>query len=120
VIGDGNGQIKIYNQYSLVNSFKSHSSDINRIKQSPFNTDTNYVATCSYDGTVKLWNVTSSLNWTHVKTLLHSSAVYALEWIDNGMDRQWFFGVNKESRSQNEIGNSRCLEPKFVGPFRMT
>jgi WD40 repeat protein len=81
VIGDENGQIKIYNQNSLVNSFKAHSSWIIRIKQSSFNT--NYVATCSHK-TVKIWNVTSSFNWTLIRTYSqHSSDVYALEWLDN-------------------------------------
>jgi WD40 repeat protein len=81
VIGDTNGQIQIYNQNSLVNSFKAHSSDIWRIKQSPFNT--NYVATCSYDQTVKIWNVSSSFNWTLITTYSqHSSGVVALEWLD--------------------------------------
>jgi WD40 repeat protein len=83
VIGDGNCQIQIYNQDSLVNSFKAHSDPINRIKQSPFNTNTNYVATCSEDKTVKIWNVTSSFNWTLITTYSqHSSAVRALEWLD--------------------------------------
>jgi WD40 repeat protein len=82
VIGDANGQIKIYNQNSLVNSFKAHSYQINRIKQSPFNT--NYVATCSSDYTAKIWNVSSSFNWSLIRTYSqHSSGVYALEWLDN-------------------------------------
>jgi WD40 repeat protein len=83
VIGDSWGQIKIYNQNSLVNSFKAHSNYITRIKQSPFNTNTNYVATCSYDRTVKIWNVSSSFNWTLITTYSqHSSYVYAMEWLD--------------------------------------
>jgi WD40 repeat protein len=66
----------------LVNLFKAHSKYINRIKQSPFNT--NYVATCSVDKTVKIWNVSSSFNWTLITTYSqHSSSVYALEWLDN-------------------------------------
>jgi WD40 repeat protein len=83
VIGDSNGQVKIYDgnsSLSLVNSFQAHSSDINRIKQSPFNT--NYVATCSDDYTVNVWNVSS--NWTLITTYQqHSSYVQALEWLDN-------------------------------------
>ena len=43
------GQIRIYNSSSssLLNSFKAHSDRITRIKQSPFNTNTNrnYFAT---------------------------------------------------------------------------
>jgi WD40 repeat protein len=82
VIGDYSGQIQIYNQDSLVNSFQAHSNYIIRIKQSPFNT--NYVATCSYDEKVKIWNVSSSFNWTLITTYSqHSPGVYALEWLDN-------------------------------------
>jgi len=84
VIGDTKGRIKIYNSssLSLVNSFQAHSSGILRIKQSPFNT--NYVATCSDDGTVKIWNVSSSFDWTLITTYSqHSSRVLALEWLDN-------------------------------------
>jgi WD40 repeat protein len=82
VIGDSLGQIKIYNQNSLVNSFKAHSDAIIRIKQSPFNT--NYVATCSFDGTVKIWNVSSSFDWTLITTYSqHTSWVRALEWLDS-------------------------------------
>jgi WD40 repeat protein len=83
VIGDENGQIKIYNSssLSLVNSFQAHSSQIRIIKQSPFNT--NYVATCSDDYTVKIWSVSSSLSWTLITTYSqHSSYVFASEWLD--------------------------------------
>jgi WD40 repeat protein len=66
----------------LVNSFQAHSDCINRIKQSPFNT--NYVATCSDDRIVKIWNVSSSFDWTLITTYSqHSSRVRALEWLDN-------------------------------------
>ncbi len=88
MIGDVNGQIKIYNfsSLSLVNSFQAHSSNINRIKQSPFNTNTNtnYVATCSHDNTVKIWNDSTSSNWPLITTYSqHSSWVRAMEWLDN-------------------------------------
>jgi WD40 repeat protein len=67
---------------SLVNSFQAHSSYINRIKQSPFNK--NYVATCSGDATVKIWNVSSSFDWTLITTYSNHSLdhVYDLEWLD--------------------------------------
>ena len=84
MIGDENGLIQIYNfsSLSLVNLFQAHSSHIIRIKQSPFNT--NYVATCSSDGAVKIWNVSSSFDWTLITTYSqHSSSVLALEWLDN-------------------------------------
>ncbi len=88
MIGDALGQIQIYNfsSLSLVNSFKAHSKWIRRIKQSPFNTNTNtnYVATYSEDGTVKIWNVSSSFDWTLITTYSpHSSGVVALELLDN-------------------------------------
>ena len=67
---------------SLVNSVQAHSSYIYRIKQSPFNTNTNYVATSSQDRTVKIWN--ASLSWTLITTYSqHSSGVFGLEWLDN-------------------------------------
>jgi WD40 repeat protein len=82
VIGDAKGQIQIYNQNSLVNSFQAHSKAIIRIKQSPFNT--NYVATCSDEDTVKIWNVSSLFDWTLITTYSqHSSWVSALEWLDS-------------------------------------
>ncbi len=88
MIGDTKGKIKIYNfsSLSLVNSFQAHSNWINRIKQSHFKTNTNinYVATCSNDRTVKIWNVSSSLNWTLITTYSqHSACVFDLEWLDN-------------------------------------
>ncbi len=73
---------------SLLNSFQAHSDkisrikQINQIKQSPFNTK--YVATCSTDKTVKIWNVSTSFNWTLITTYSqHSSYVNALEWLDS-------------------------------------
>jgi WD40 repeat protein len=66
----------------LLIHFRLTRANIVRIKQSPFNK--NYVATCSPDGTVKIWNVLSSFNWTLIRTYSqHSSWVYALEWLDN-------------------------------------
>jgi len=88
VIGDANGGIKIYNEsssWSLVKVYlQAHSQQINRIKQSPFNTNnTNYVATCANDYTVKIWSVSSSLDWTLITTYSHAyNPVIALEWLD--------------------------------------
>jgi len=68
---------------SRANSFQAHSNQINRIKQSPFNTNLNYVATCSGDGTVKIWDSSYSFNWTLIMTYSnHSSEVRSLEWLD--------------------------------------
>jgi WD40 repeat protein len=68
---------------SRANSFQAHSKQINRIKQSTFNTNLNYVATCSGDGTVKIWDSSYSFNWTLIMTYSnHSSEVRSLEWLD--------------------------------------
>jgi WD40 repeat protein len=80
VIGDENGDISIYNSssLSLITSFKGHSSTILRIKQSPFNKTSNYVATCSIDDTVKIWD-----SWTLFRTYSeHPSVVNDIEWLD--------------------------------------
>ena len=89
VIGDIHGRLKISNQndsysssFTLINSFQGHSTYINRIKQSPFN-NSNIIATCSHDQTVKIWHVYSSSNWTLIRTYSnHSSYVWTLEWLD--------------------------------------
>lgn len=87
-LGDTYGGVKLYNNsLSLAQSFKPHSTLINRIKQSPFD-NSNLVATCSRDHTVKIWNVSSSSSssassWTLIQTYFeHSSYIYALEWLD--------------------------------------
>ena len=55
-----------------------------RIKKSPFNSASNYIATCSADKTVKIWNASSlSFNWTLITTYSHLYPVYSLEWLDN-------------------------------------
>ena len=83
VVGDLNGQISILNSssLSLIKSFQGHSNRIIRIKQSPFLNNSNYVATCSSDWTVKIWD--SSSNWSLIQTYSqHSSQVLSLEWLD--------------------------------------
>ncbi len=123
MIGDQNGQIKIYNQDSLVNSFQANSNSIYRIKQSPINTNTNtnYVATCSDDETVKIWNVSSSFDWTIITTYSqHSSAVVALEWLDNdtlasagyldGTIKQWSMTTGQTKRTIPTNQNVKSLK----------
>ena len=110
MIGDTNGQIQIYNFSSLsfVNSFQAHSNYINRIKQSPFNT--NYVATCSND--VKIWSVSSSFDWTLITTYSqHSSLVFALEWLDN--DTLASGSLDKTIKLWN-LTNGFCIKT-FIG-----
>jgi WD40 repeat protein len=68
----------------LINSFKAHTNQIRRIKQSPFNS--NYVGTCSLDTTVKIWDMTKSCwnaNWSLIRTYTnHTDRVSGLEWIN--------------------------------------
>ena len=58
-------------------SFRAHSNGIIRIKQSPYN---GYVATCSDDNTVKIWDTS---NWNLIQNYMgHSNRVYGLEFIN--------------------------------------
>ena len=82
-IGNTNGLIKVYNQsLSLLKSFTAHSNQINRIKQSPFSAD--FVATCSNDNSVIIWNATTTTNnWNLIRSYTgHTNYVYGLEWIN--------------------------------------
>jgi WD40 repeat protein len=72
---------------SIIHSFQAHSNIIRRIKQSPFNNavGTSYIASCSNDKTVKIWNISFSFpfNWALIRTFSeHSSSIWALEWLD--------------------------------------
>ena len=60
-----------------MNSFQAHSDRIMRIKQLP----NGYVATCSWDKTAKIWNVTTTNSWDLIQTYTHTSYVYAIEYI---------------------------------------
>jgi WD40 repeat protein len=88
-VGGNSGILSLYDSSSSLSKFSSvqaHSDGINRIKQSPFNSTTIYVATCSHDFTVKVWMVYSmSSSWTLLRTYVYPTAlsyVYALEWYD--------------------------------------
>ncbi len=75
----------MYNEwFALINSFQAHTNQVHRIKQSPFNS--NYVATCSWDKTVKIWDMTTSCwntNWPLIRTYTnHTDLVLGLEWIN--------------------------------------
>ena len=68
---------------TLIKSFQAHSFTINRIKQSPFNSD--LVATASGDKLVKVWNVSLSFNtsWDLIRAYTnHTAGVFGLEWIN--------------------------------------
>jgi WD40 repeat protein len=63
----------------LITTFQAHTSYIYRIKQSPFNLD--YVATCSQDSTVKIWQLH---NWQLIRTYTgHTNWVYGLEFLNS-------------------------------------
>ena len=114
----------MYNEessFEFVNSFQGHSNDITRIKQSPFNTNTNYVATCSIDNTVKIWNVYSSFNWTLIINYSqHLLPVYAMEWLDketlassgftDGIIRVWSLVTGQTKQTINTNGYVRSLK----------
>ena len=67
----------------MLNSFQAHADDITRIKQSPFSND--FVATCSDDNKVIIWNATTTTNnWNLIRTYPgHTNCVNELEWIDH-------------------------------------
>ena len=72
--------IRVYdgsNQGSIISSFEAHANIINRIKQSPFNNQ--YVATCSDDKTVKIWD--SSDGTLLQEYTNHANHVNDMEWI---------------------------------------
>jgi len=61
----------------MIASFQAHSAAIYRIKQLP----NGFVATCSSDNNVKIWNTTA--NWTLFRTYTgHASNVYDIECIN--------------------------------------
>jgi len=82
VTGDVGGLIEVfYQNFVLLNSFQAHTDQINRIEKSPFNND--YVATCSKDTTVKIWNISNPFNWCLIQDYKnHTQAVFGLEWIN--------------------------------------
>ena len=54
--------MKVYNDsFKIIASFQAHNDAINRIMQLP----SGYVATCSLDATVKIWNPYS--NWSLIQ-----------------------------------------------------
>jgi WD40 repeat protein len=119
-IGDESGTIEVYNQsLSLIKSVSAHTSKINRIKQSPFNED--FVATCSDDGSVKIWNATTTTNnWNLIRTYNdHSNPVNGLEWIDqdtiasgssNNEIRIWSRSTGTAIRTINTGSPVYCLK----------
>ncbi len=80
--GSGTGLLNVYNEnLELVNSFKAHTNNIYRIKQSPY--ANGYVATVAADAKVKIWNITNINNWTLIKTYSgHTHGVFGLEFLN--------------------------------------
>jgi WD40 repeat protein len=84
-MGDQNkGMIKVYNQnLSLVNTFKAHNGNVQRIKQSQFNKD--HVATSSNGLLVKVWNASKNTNWTLIQAYAgHPVGIFAFDFINEG------------------------------------
>ncbi len=71
--------IQVYNSsYNLAISFRAHAGQINRIKLLP----NGYVATCSNENVVKIWNPSNNY-WSLIQSYRgHSGEVYGLEYIN--------------------------------------
>ncbi len=115
-IGDLYGSINVYNQsLSLINSFDAHNSGILRIKQSPFKIE--YVATASFDKTVKVWNQIS--NWQLLQTYTgHFDQVFGLEFLNkdtiasgstDGQIHLWSISKNVTLKIISTNSSVRCL-----------
>ena len=66
--------------FTLLNSFTAHTTIVNDIVQSPFNSD--YVATVSDDTTAKIWNVSLASTWPLVRTYSsHTSWLLAVKFL---------------------------------------
>ena len=91
---------------TLITTFQAHTSSIYRIKQSPFNLD--YVATCSQDSTVKIWQLnnrqlirtyTGHINWVYGLEFLNSD-IMASSSYDNTI-KIWSISTGQTSRTIN-------------------
>jgi WD40 repeat protein len=106
----------VYNQsLSLINSFNAHNSGILRIKQSSYNIE--YVATASFDKTVKIWN--QILNWQLLQTYTdHFDQVFGVEFINrdtiasgstDGQIHLWSISKNVTLKIISTNSSVRCL-----------
>jgi len=77
---DSSGQIQVYNEKDgLLTAFQAHSSPINRIRYLP----NGFVATCSSDNTVKIWDPTNITDWKLIQTYSdHTGGVVSFENIN--------------------------------------
>ncbi len=101
-------------------SIQAHSDAIIRVKPSPFIINgMKYVASCSHDQSVKIWNPLT--NWELIRTYTgHTSYVYALEWINN--DTLASSGVLEQvihiwSLSSGQTLRTINLNPAIIGVF---
>jgi WD40 repeat protein len=102
--------MKVFDEeFNLIQSFKAHPTNIERIKQSPFSSDR--VATCSFDYTVKIWNPTNNM-WSLVRTFTgHTQPVYALEFLNantiaSGSSNIQIWSLNTGSVNRNITSGS--------------
>jgi WD40 repeat protein len=74
---DSSGQIQVYNEKEgLSKVFQAHSSTINRIRYLP----NGYVATCSSDNTVDIWDPSNISGWKLIQTYTgHKGGVVSFE-----------------------------------------
>jgi len=101
---------------NIVNSFQAHEDIIWRIKQSPFVNTNNYVATCSNDRAVKIWQPYSSHNWKLILAYSnHITNVYAFEWIDQ--DTLVSAGVMDWKIKIWTISSGGQIKREFNGPI---
>jgi WD40 repeat protein len=107
----------IYDEQSLalIILIQAHTSSIYRIKQSPFNLE--YVATCSQDSTVKIWQLN---NWQLIRTYTgHTNWVYGLEFLSSDIitssssDKTikiWSISTGQTSKTINPSSYAFCLK----------
>ena len=84
MILDNFGKIQVYDEnLNLLQSFQPHGWNIiNQIKQLP----NGYVATCSNDKTVKIWDPSSSSSWVLLRNYTgHTDLVLSLESINSDL-----------------------------------
>jgi WD40 repeat protein len=110
VILDNFGKIKVYDEnLNFLNSFQPHGWNIiNQIKQLP----NGYVATCSNDKTVKIWDPSSS-PWTLLRNFTgHTDIVLSLEAINSdliasgsqdGTIQIWYLNTGELKRTINTL-----------------
>ncbi len=127
VIGNNGGHLVIFNQTSRTGltfdkTINAHGDLVFRIIQSPFTP--NYVATCSSDKTVKVWD-TKYDKWDLIKTMTYTAPVEAaVEWlnadtlasgaVENGKGIQIWSLSTGQTKTQINIPNNYVLCLKLL------